>query len=141
MCSVLFFYFFLYTVKLYFFIILDILGLITGVTEVENYYIQSQRRTALRRCITVTDTRFDHHSNIFAFFFLSFYYFTSYMSSYLLKTILGSNYELKIYLWGRKATEFDETYIREVGQEEPLVAIFVGLLVKPFQGIEKTKLV
>lgn len=53
--------------------------------------------------------------------------------------LLHSNYEVNILLWGSKAAEFDADYICEISQGEPVIAIFVGLLVKPFQGIYPIK--
>ncbi|GJM84368.1 hypothetical protein PR202_ga00030 [Eleusine coracana subsp. coracana] len=47
---------------------------------------------------------------------------------------LKRNYEMKLYLWGRRASEFDADEVYNLGQQELVVAIFVGLLVKTFRG-------
>ncbi|KAK3124932.1 hypothetical protein QOZ80_7BG0596750 [Eleusine coracana subsp. coracana] len=44
------------------------------------------------------------------------------------------NYEMKLLLWGRRASEFDAEEIQNLSQEKPVVLIVVGLLVKSFRG-------
>ncbi|XP_062180576.1 replication protein A 70 kDa DNA-binding subunit A-like [Phragmites australis] len=46
----------------------------------------------------------------------------------------NSNYEIKLYLWGQRASEFNADEIYTIGQKEPVVAIFVGLLMKSYRG-------
>ncbi|XP_062188525.1 replication protein A 70 kDa DNA-binding subunit C-like isoform X3 [Phragmites australis] len=45
-----------------------------------------------------------------------------------------SNYEIKLYLWGKRASEFDADKVYAVGQEQPVIAIFVGTLMKSYKG-------
>ncbi|TVU34246.1 hypothetical protein EJB05_16077, partial [Eragrostis curvula] len=47
----------------------------------------------------------------------------------------ASNDEIKLSIYGRRASELDATEILAISQEEPVVAIFVGLLVKPLREI------
>ncbi|XP_062182088.1 uncharacterized protein LOC133886386 [Phragmites australis] len=44
-----------------------------------------------------------------------------------------SNYEIKLYLWGKRASEFDADKVYAVGQEQPVIAIFVGTLMKSYK--------
>lgn len=37
-------------------------------------------------------------------------------------------------LWGSRATDFDAEGVHSVGQESPVVAIFVGMLLKSYKG-------
>ncbi|TVU43796.1 hypothetical protein EJB05_10291 [Eragrostis curvula] len=46
----------------------------------------------------------------------------------------ASNYELKLFMYGQRASEFDGDEVIHLGQQEPVIAIFVGLLVKPYHG-------
>ena len=45
-----------------------------------------------------------------------------------------SGYDISLVLWGDRATAFDGGDVLQIGQGQPVVAIFVGTLVKPFEG-------
>ena len=41
---------------------------------------------------------------------------------------------MSLVLWGERAHAFDGDNILRLGQDRPVVAVFVGTLVKPFEG-------
>jgi hypothetical protein len=43
-------------------------------------------------------------------------------------------HEIKITLWGERAVEFDAGVVRAMGEREPVIAIFVGTLLKTIHG-------
>ena len=45
-----------------------------------------------------------------------------------------SGYEISLVLWGERAIAFDGGDVLRIGQVQPVIAIFVGTLVKPFEG-------
>ncbi|KAM0844699.1 hypothetical protein ACQ4PT_056882 [Festuca glaucescens] len=45
-----------------------------------------------------------------------------------------SGHETSLVLWGERATTFDGEEVLQTAQTKPVVAIFVGTLVKPFEG-------
>ncbi|KAL6633538.1 hypothetical protein ACP70R_026209 [Stipagrostis hirtigluma subsp. patula] len=47
-----------------------------------------------------------------------------------------SNFEMKVTLWGHRAAEFNIDAIRARDDQSPLVVLFVGALMKAFQGEE-----
>ncbi|TVU28809.1 hypothetical protein EJB05_20342, partial [Eragrostis curvula] len=44
------------------------------------------------------------------------------------------NYELKLFIYGHRASEFETHELLALSHHEPIVGIFVGLLVKPYKG-------
>lgn len=44
------------------------------------------------------------------------------------------NYEMKIKLWGRRATDFPAQLVIDEGQHRPVPAIIVGMLMRSFLG-------
>nr|XP_034591732.1 uncharacterized protein LOC117853497 [Setaria viridis] len=44
------------------------------------------------------------------------------------------NNQINLVLWGSRATDFDAEGVHSVGQESPVVAIFVGMLLKSYKG-------
>jgi hypothetical protein len=47
---------------------------------------------------------------------------------------LGSAHEITITLWGEAAEQFDEQAIYSLGQENTVVAVFVGTTVRVYNG-------
>jgi len=45
-----------------------------------------------------------------------------------------SGYEISVVLWGERATTFDGEDVLQSAKDGPVIAIFVGTLVKPFEG-------
>ncbi|KAK1650868.1 hypothetical protein QYE76_068673 [Lolium multiflorum] len=45
-----------------------------------------------------------------------------------------SGFETTLVLWGDRAIAFDSEEVLQIAKEKPVVAIFVGTLVKPFEG-------
>jgi len=45
-----------------------------------------------------------------------------------------SGFEINVVLWGERATAFDGDGVLRTAQDGPVVALFVGTLVKPFEG-------
>ena len=41
---------------------------------------------------------------------------------------------MRLFLWGQRASEFDADLVYEMGQDNPVVGVFVGTLVKSFRG-------
>ncbi|XP_062181791.1 replication protein A 70 kDa DNA-binding subunit C-like [Phragmites australis] len=79
----------------------DVIGLITEVTDPVTVQLHNQSKPTVRRAITLRDT---------------------------------SNYEIKLYLWGQRASEFNASEIYAIGQGAPVIAIFVGTLMKSYKG-------
>jgi hypothetical protein len=48
---------------------------------------------------------------------------------------LCSGNQLSVNLWGKTATDFDGDAIRNLGKTEPVIIIFVGTLVKTYDGV------
>ncbi|CAN6239658.1 unnamed protein product [Urochloa humidicola] len=44
------------------------------------------------------------------------------------------NNRINLVLWGSRATDFDAETVHSIGQQSPVVAIFVGMLVKSYKG-------
>ncbi|CAN6286250.1 unnamed protein product [Urochloa humidicola] len=44
------------------------------------------------------------------------------------------NNKINLVLWGGRATEFDADTVHSIGQQSPVVAIFVGMLVKSYKN-------
>jgi hypothetical protein len=47
---------------------------------------------------------------------------------------LCSGEQIAVNLWGSRALDFDGSSIRELGKTEPVIVIFVGMLVKMYEG-------
>ena len=45
-----------------------------------------------------------------------------------------SGYQISLILWGERAMAFDGEAVLQAAGKEPVVAIFVGTLVKPYEG-------
>ncbi|XP_062182703.1 replication protein A 70 kDa DNA-binding subunit C-like isoform X4 [Phragmites australis] len=45
-----------------------------------------------------------------------------------------SSYQIKLYLWGQRASEFDANEVYAIGERDPVIAIFVGTLMKSYKG-------
>jgi hypothetical protein len=45
-----------------------------------------------------------------------------------------SGYQISVVLWGERATIFYGEAVLQSAQKEPAIVIFVGTLVKPFDG-------
>ncbi|XP_062210360.1 uncharacterized protein LOC133911879 isoform X6 [Phragmites australis] len=80
---------------------IDVIGMITEISELATIQLQNQQRPTLRRTITLKDS---------------------------------SNYEIKLNLWGQRASEFDSDQICQLSQDHPLIVIFVGMLMKSYKG-------
>uniref|UniRef100_A0A0A9CME8 Replication factor A C-terminal domain-containing protein n=1 Tax=Arundo donax TaxID=35708 RepID=A0A0A9CME8_ARUDO len=80
---------------------IDVIGVITHVSDLSTVQLANQPRPAVRRMITLRD---------------------------------ASNYEMKLSLWGQRAREFDIDEVRAMSQDGPVIAIFVGLLMKSYKG-------
>ncbi|KAL6622879.1 hypothetical protein ACP70R_032758 [Stipagrostis hirtigluma subsp. patula] len=62
-------------------------------------------------------------------------HFTSQRPSTVRKIVIlrdGSNYQMKLILWGQRARDFNDAEIEAMGQQEPVVAIIVGALMKSY---------
>ncbi|XP_062207705.1 replication factor A protein 1-like isoform X2 [Phragmites australis] len=80
---------------------IDVIGMITEISELATIQLQNQQRPTLRRTITLKDS---------------------------------SNYEMKLNLWGQRASEFDSDQICQLSQDHPVIVIFVGMLMKSYKG-------
>jgi hypothetical protein len=47
---------------------------------------------------------------------------------------LCSGEQITVNLWGSRALDFDGSSVRELGKTEPVIVIFVGTLVKMYEG-------
>jgi hypothetical protein len=56
------------------------------------------------------------------------YFFTDYIF------VPTSGHQISIVLWGERAIAFEGDWVLEVGKENPVIAIFVGTLVKNYNG-------
>jgi hypothetical protein len=45
-----------------------------------------------------------------------------------------SGLQITVNLWGSRATDFDADSVMELGKGEPVIVIFVGTLVKSYDG-------
>ncbi|CAN6170312.1 unnamed protein product [Urochloa humidicola] len=79
----------------------DIIGIITGVSEIASVYLPSSNGSTSKRVISLRDLR---------------------------------NNKINLVLWGNRANQFDGETVHSIGQESPVVAIFVGLLVKSYRN-------
>jgi hypothetical protein len=48
---------------------------------------------------------------------------------------LCSGNQLSVNLWGKTATDFDGAAVKELGKTDPVIIIFVGTLVKTYDGV------
>jgi hypothetical protein len=48
---------------------------------------------------------------------------------------LRSGNQLSVSLWGKTATDFDGAALKELGKTDPVIIIFVGTLVKTYDGV------
>jgi hypothetical protein len=56
------------------------------------------------------------------------------MSYLLIPASSCSGFETTLVLWGDRAIAFDSEEVLQIAKEKPVVAIFDGTLVKPFEG-------
>ena len=52
----------------------------------------------------------------------------------LLPQSIYSGNQITIILWGERALAFEGERLLQLAEKEPVIAIFVGTLVKPYQG-------
>lgn len=45
-----------------------------------------------------------------------------------------SGHQISVILWGARASDFDASEVKELGKSEPVIIIFVGTLVKTYDG-------
>jgi hypothetical protein len=45
-----------------------------------------------------------------------------------------SGHQITVNLWGARATDFDISEVKELGKSEAVIVIFVGTLVKTYEG-------
>ena len=57
---------------------------------------------------------------------------TFYCSGYI--SFACSGHQISLVLWGERATTFDGDGVIDMGKEEPVIALFVGTLVKAYDG-------
>ncbi|XP_062202439.1 replication factor A protein 1-like isoform X3 [Phragmites australis] len=80
---------------------IDVIGIITEISELTTIQLQNQTRATSRRTIILRDQ---------------------------------SNYEMKLFLWGQRASEFDADEVCALSQDGPVIVIFVGMLMKSYRG-------
>ncbi|KAM0887152.1 hypothetical protein ACQ4PT_029236 [Festuca glaucescens] len=85
----------------YFRVFLDVLGVVSGVSEAVQYHSASRAEPSTKRIIHIKDQ---------------------------------SGSQLTVSLWGQAALDFDSAGVMELGKTEPIVVIFVGTLVKSYDG-------
>ena len=72
-------------------------------------------------------------------FFLTIHllYFLTYFCCFLFSNYVSvptSGHQISIVLWGERAIAFEGDWVLETGKENPVIAIFVGTLVKNYDG-------
>ena len=69
-------------------------------------------------------------------FLYNIYYCWTGFSSPLLNHVFvpGSGNQISIVLWGERALAFEGEWVLETSKESPIIAIFVGTLVKNYEG-------
>lgn len=114
--------------------------MITEISELATIQLQNQQRSTLRRTITLKDSRCITRSYLYLLF-LSFSLLKSdipipqiHVFIKIIFPSVYSNYEMKLNLWGQRASEFDSDQICQLSQDHPVIVIFVGMLMKSYKG-------
>ena len=110
------------------FVFPDVLGVVTGVSEAVQYHSASRAEPSTKRIIHIKDqtlVTFFHVMVVLHPLFPMVICFTVYICS-------GS--QLTVSLWGQTAIDFDGDGVMELGKTEPVIVIFVGTLVKSYDG-------
>ena len=50
-------------------------------------------------------------------------------------SVATSGHEISIVLWGERAIAFEGDWVLETSKKNPVIAIFVGTLVKTYEGL------
>lgn len=131
-------------VRLYIFTLLfsctDVIGLVTEVGNADLKWLKNQAEPTHRRQITITDTRYVRSTSFFsaniccALSVVLLFSRVLFNPPHIVLCHLFRQNEVKIYLWGERALEFDVDQICAMSETNHVVIIFVGLIAKDYRG-------
>ena len=109
------------------------LDVITAVSDVVQYHSSSRSEPSTKRSISIMDLMYAILPCQVLVVCVVVSISLPLLSVYFVY-ILCTGCQITIVLWGERATTFQGDYIIELGSIEPVVALFVGTLVKAYEG-------
>ena len=110
----------------------DVAGVITGVSPATQYHSANRTDPSTKRIIYLSDVSY---VSFLRFLFCNLFHHNFSIFSLLIWVfVAGSGHQISIVLWGERAIAFEGDWVLETSKKSPVIAIFVGCLVKNYDG-------